>query len=168
MASASAPPKVTPENPTAEEVEAEIEQILADYKSGALRLPFQGQARIWQMNWPRYVKEEASKKFIARLDVLRAAEWAARRSGASAGAPPVAPDGAAPPRIGTRTAQPQESPPARPEATASRDSPTQGMGEFTTAVALTQDMRWGAWIDTLSLPSDALTRAAKLVWANTA
>lgn len=155
--SASAPSKAMTHNPTGEEVEAVVVQIIEDYKSGALYRPFQGQAKIWQKNWPAHVKEAAREKFFAMFDALPASVRAATRSGSSAGTPPAVPAGAGPSRLGTRTTT-QESIPARLEASASRDPSTPGMGEFERAAMLAR---------VAPAHQNALARAARLAWADT-
>ncbi|XXX76018.1 ParB/RepB/Spo0J family partition protein [Sorangium sp. So ce134] len=156
--SAPAPPKVVLHNPTEEEIEAVVVQIIEGYRSGALRLPFQGRAEIWRKNWPAHVKEAASKKFFAMLDALHASVRAAPQSASNATVLSAAPAEAELLPLSAQTAQPQKAIFARPDASTSLDPTTPRMGDLARAAALV-----------LAAPgsSHALTIAARLVRADT-
>ncbi|WP_437991313.1 ParB/RepB/Spo0J family partition protein [Sorangium sp. So ce145] len=156
--SAPAPSKVVLHNPMEEEIEAVVVQIIEGYRSGVLRLPFQGRAEIWRKNWPAHVREAASEKFFAMLDALHASVRAAPQSASNTTALSAAPAEAELSPLSAQTAQPQKAIFARPDASNSLDPTTPRMGDLARAAALV-----------LAAPgsSHALTIAARLVRADT-
>jgi ParB family chromosome partitioning protein len=139
----AAPLKARWQEPAPGEVEQQVFQIIDGYRSGRLRVPFQGQHEIIQKKWPPQVQEAALALFFREFDALQRSQYAHQRSVPSANVQ------AATPTADLPISHPMQA------------APDSSFAETTLAQVAPQRPS----ISPLTLPLDALTRAAEMTRA---